>query len=458
MPLLITIALCGPSERHLHRTCCPMALQRSPKFRLRFKQPCPPRKDKCQSREHIARKAAVSEGLVPKARRPFALFLKEKSILKPGSSRLQYQKEMKKLGRAWKALLPAEKQQYKLKCQEEFLQQRAAMKAQGLPLRKEARGEPEQRKSAPPQQLQQRTKNRAKQLISKIDDFEVLPDREPLGEGSYGTVLASMGPHGSMCAVKVYKCSKSMVDFKQELLVLNLIRDRLEPVKQLLFPVFLKADESKKPFPFVALEFGGPSLLQVLQESGALDEQSMLCLSSQVKAALQALHGLGVLHLDVKPANILWSTQTFRMKLADFGMSEMMESVQAAQLRYSEYVTALYRPPELWHASRKEICKHLKPSVDIWSYGCVLFECVTGRCLMRPCPAAQAGDASSMVRLWCSSWRILSSSRHCSSKLGAAQSLYLRLSKAGSWVFTILTALALNPEPSSRKWDGVRWL
>ena len=109
MPLLITIALCGPSERHLHRTCCPMALQRSPKFRLRFKQPCPPRKDKCQSREHIARKAAVSEGLVPKARRPFALFLKEKSILKPGSSRLQYQKEMKKLGRAWKALLPAER-------------------------------------------------------------------------------------------------------------------------------------------------------------------------------------------------------------------------------------------------------------------------------------------------------------------------------------------------------------
>ena len=428
-----------------------MALQRPPKFRLRFKQPwpCPPRKNKRQRRETV-RKIAVSEGLVPKACRPFALFLQEKSVLKPGSSRLQYQKEMKKLGRAWKALLPAEQQQYKVKCQDEFLQQRAAMKARGLPVRKAVWGdEPKQPKCTQPQQLQQCTKNSANPLISKIDDFMVLPDKAPLGEGSYGSVLASIGPHGKMCAVKVYKCSKSMVDFKQELLVLKLISNSLEPVKQLLFPVFLKAEESKKPFPFVALDFGGPSLLQVLRESGAFDEQSMLCVSSQLKAALQALHSLGVVHLDVKPANILWATQTFTMKLTDFGMSEVMESVQAAHLRYSEYVTALYRPPELWHASRKELRKHLKPSVDIWSYGCVLFECATGRCLMRPCVAAQAMDAASMVRLWCASWKLLSSSRRCSSTRGAATALYLRLSEAKSWAITVLTAL--NPEPSSRK-------
>ena len=58
-----------------------------------------------------------------------------------------------------------------------------------------------------------------------------------------------------MCAVMVYKCSKGLVDFKQELLVLKLVSDSLEPVKQLLFPVFLKAEESKKPFACVALDF-----------------------------------------------------------------------------------------------------------------------------------------------------------------------------------------------------------
>eukprot|EP00435_Cladocopium_sp_Y103_P018987 s1151_g4.t1 len=209
--------------------------------------------------------------------------------------------EEARLGRAWKALLPAAKQQYKQQCQEEFLKQRNVMRTRGIPLRKEARGEPPQRKCELPQQHQQCTRNR-QHLISKLGDFEVLTDRAPLGEGSYGSVLASMGPHGSMCAVKVYKCNKSMVDFKQELLVLNLIRDKLDHVKQLLYPVFLKAEESKKPFPFVALEFAGPSLLQVLRESGALDQQSMLCLSSQLKAALQTLHCLGVLHLDVKLA------------------------------------------------------------------------------------------------------------------------------------------------------------
>ena len=53
-------------------------------------------------------------------------------------------------------------------------------------------------------------------------------------------------------------------------------------------------------------------MLQVLRESGAFDERSMLCVSSQFKAAFE----------------------TFRMKLTDFGMSEVIDSVQAAHLRY----------------------------------------------------------------------------------------------------------------------------
>ena len=45
-------------------------------------------------------------------------------------------------------------------------------------------------------------------------------------------------------------------------------------------------------------------------------------LATQLRSALQALHSIRILHLDLKPANILWVQETSCMKLADFGMPE----------------------------------------------------------------------------------------------------------------------------------------
>eukprot|EP00438_Fugacium_kawagutii_P012569 Skav230922 [mRNA] locus=scaffold3487:16909:19885:+ [translate_table: standard] len=47
-------------------------------------------------------------------------------------------------------------------------------------------------------------------------------------------------------------------------------------------------------------------------------------------------------------------------------------------MRFAEYVTNLYRAPELWDLqSTKELTTCLKPAVDMWSYGCVVFEVCT---------------------------------------------------------------------------------
>eukprot|EP00438_Fugacium_kawagutii_P021287 Skav235207 [mRNA] locus=scaffold4495:158714:159487:- [translate_table: standard] len=256
-----------------------------------------------------------------------------------------------------------------------------------------------------------------------------------------------MGPHGCLCATSVYRCNKNMDDFHQEVRVFKLLQDRLEPRLLRFFPGFYASDERRKPFPFVALEYCGPSALQVLRRVGAFDQDSLRSFALQLRAALQALHGLGVLHLDVKPGNILWAAETFQLKLTDFGMSEL-EGVQPASLRFSEYVTEPYRPPELWGASHKEICHHLHPSVDIWSYGCVLFECVTGRWLMRPC--RQASSCSGAVRAWCGSWKLLSSKSVKASQLPEpAKSMCLRLSQAHSWQVAIRKCL--NPNPLHRQ-------
>eukprot|EP00438_Fugacium_kawagutii_P000050 Skav202751 [mRNA] locus=scaffold3516:32283:33260:+ [translate_table: standard] len=322
------------------------------------------------------------------------------------------------------------------------------MKARGLPVRKTAakqRNQPQVPEPLQPHQLSQ-PPDPGCTVITELGGFKVIPDREALGEGSYGCVLASIGPNGCFAATKVFKCNKGMADFEQEVRVFQLLQQKLDPSCRRFFPAYYTSDDRRKPFPFLVLEYGGPSALQVLRRLGPLDGISLKCFALQLKAALQALHGLGVLHLDVKPGNILWTPETFQLKLTDFGMSEM-QGVQLSSLRFSEYVSEPYRPPELWEASRKEICHHLRQAVDIWSYGCVLFECATGRWLMRPCP--EAPSCRGAVRAWCSSWKLLSSKSLKASKLPEpAKSLCLRLSQANCWQVAIRNCL--NPDPHLR--------
>ena len=436
-----------------------MAIQRQPMRRLHGKQPWPAHADKTRGKERkprrsrkggVTRKAIAAEGLIPKARRPFALYVKENSTVPKGSSREDFQNEMKRLGKAFRALSDAEHQEYKERCHAEFLQQRDAMKIQGLPLRPDlASLKPEQ-----PAVEQSQQPEPIEQPMAKFGEFTLVNNKEQLGEGSYGNVLACIAPEGYMCAVKLYKSKQTLVDFKQEVWILQRIHQELRPSQQRLFPTKLAADEAKKPWPFVAMEFGGPSLLTCLrstEKKARMTAQAVQCLATQLKAALAALHTMQILHLDVKPANILWAPESFHMKLADFGMSEAM-GTKPEKLRFGEYVTSFYRPPELFAASLEEISRHLHSSVDIWSYGCVLFECLVGRILMRPCKDAQ--HEKTMVQHWCRSWKHFQCQARCrsSAKLtGAAETLQLRMAMTGVWHDTIKRCL--HPEPSSRSWN-----
>ena len=245
----------------------------------------------------MTRKAITAEGLIPKARRPFAFYVKENSTVPKGSSRADSQNEMKKFGKSFRALSDAEHQEYKEGCHAEFLQQRDAMKIQGLPLRTDlASLKPQQPAVEQPQQP-----GPIEQPMAKFG--EVVNDKEQLGEGSYGNVLACIAPEGYMCAVKLYKSKQALVDFKQEVWILQRIHQELRPSQQRLFPTMLAADETKKPWPLVAMEFGGPSLLACLRSAkkkAPMTAQAVQCLAAQLKAALAALRTMQILHLDVR--------------------------------------------------------------------------------------------------------------------------------------------------------------
>ena len=398
------------------------------------------------------RKAAVAEGMAPKARRPFALFVLENSAVPKGSAKADFLKEMKRLGRKWGALPQADKDKYKLRCKQEFTEQRDALKIHGFQIRRPLdleRAQPSQ-PSQPSELCTMDSDCAVKEgdVAWKFGNVTVPGRQAPLGEGSYGNVVRGMTPNGRPCAVKIFKCSRTLQSLKQEVLVLNLIKDKIAEQDRHLFPALLATDSKRNPFPFMVLEYGGTSLLQVIQVDGPLSSHSVSVLSLQLQAALQALHAISVLHLDVKPGNILWIKETLQMKLTDFGMAELF-GVAACELRFSEYVSAPYRPPELWNACTVELSKHLRPSVDIWACGCVLFESFVGYPLMKPIPPAQS--CRDTMQLWCQSWGQLQAAK--GPKLGGrAQRVQARLLRAGLLRRALFRHM--NPDPASRKWSG----
>ncbi|KAI9787305.1 MAG: kinase subunit of RNA polymerase II carboxy-terminal domain kinase I [Peltula sp. TS41687] len=101
-----------------------------------------------------------------------------------------------------------------------------------------------------------------------------------------------------------------------------------------------------------------------------LDQAHKKHLGKQLFEGLEYLHRRGVLHRDIKAANILISNEG-QLKLADFGLARFF--AKSRQLDYTNRViTIWYRSPELLLGETQ-----YGPAVDIWSAACVLIEIFT---------------------------------------------------------------------------------
>jgi eukaryotic-like serine/threonine-protein kinase len=114
-----------------------------------------------------------------------------------------------------------------------------------------------------------------------------------------------------------------------------------------------------------------------------IDEALVIC--RQIADALEAAHDKGIIHRDLKPANIK-VTPDGKVKVLDFGLGKLFERDNAAGLSQSPTLltarasvegviigTAAYMSPE--QARGKEVDRR----ADIWSFGCVAFELLTGK-------------------------------------------------------------------------------
>jgi tetratricopeptide (TPR) repeat protein len=134
---------------------------------------------------------------------------------------------------------------------------------------------------------------------------------------------------------------------------------------------------------FFVMEFlDGRSVRQVLAEQGSLPAERVTAILRQVCKALGAAHDKGIIHLDVKPDNIMLMTEGRRgdrVKIVDFGIAGLMkveaERKESTAPEDKVIGTPDYLPPE---RIRGRGYDHRS---DIYSLGATAYEMLTGRCL-----------------------------------------------------------------------------
>jgi len=142
--------------------------------------------------------------------------------------------------------------------------------------------------------------------------------------------------------------------------------------------------------PFLAMERLDGQVLSSTIGGRALKTADVIDLGTQIADALDAAHNEGIVHRDVKPANI-FVTRSGRIKLLDFGVAVMIpRRVDATTARslFSTGGTIPYMSPE---QARVEELDH---RTDLFSLGIVLYEMATGK---RPFAGATAADVLAAI-------------------------------------------------------------
>ncbi len=215
-----------------------------------------------------------------------------------------------------------------------------------------------------------------------------------LGHGSYGSVLLVRDVDGRRFAAKVFYGTG---DGRLELMAYQKLA-KADP-----HPAFLDIIDScvTDPMSWIVLPYIEGSLTGMIKRQGPLDTIVVDAVLRQARGGLVHMHDkAGLLHLDMKPENLLWNNSSRHLFLADFSLCEPWP-IPAGHDPLQEYCTAPYRPPELFYigvpmcggaSGANAMRKLLRPAVDAWGLGCIIWEACVGKRLFAPCAGEKESE------------------------------------------------------------------
>jgi serine/threonine protein kinase len=134
---------------------------------------------------------------------------------------------------------------------------------------------------------------------------------------------------------------------------------------------FVTFDAGSKPKPILVMELVEGVTLERMLETRGLDAPRALRILDDVLRGLEAMHSVGVGHLDIKPSNVVLRRGEEAV-LVDFGLAGRHIRPGCA--------TGPYGSPEVWAAVEGQA--GLSPmKADVYAFGCIAFETLTGRVL-----------------------------------------------------------------------------
>ncbi|KAE8604937.1 hypothetical protein XENTR_v10014901 [Xenopus tropicalis] len=188
-----------------------------------------------------------------------------------------------------------------------------------------------------------------------------------LGRGTFGKVmLASTPTNSQQVAIKVIVKKPQMANRQSILREARVLRVAAGHP----YLCHMHAAFQTQNYAFIAMEFAsGGSLKDLLKKEHHLKTRQVIFYSAEMVCGLQYLHSRGIIHCDLKPDNILISSEG-HIKIADFGLA--VEHVFGHDTTCGYRGTPKYMAPEVLADQR------YNAAVDWWAFGIILCQMATG--------------------------------------------------------------------------------
>lgn len=193
-----------------------------------------------------------------------------------------------------------------------------------------------------------------------------------IGHGGMGTVFLAERDDGEFSMKVALKIVRQSIADSQIIERFKRERQILAGLKHPNIAALYDGGVSEKGEPFLAMEYVEGKTLTVFARDNELNIRERLILFLKVCSAVDFAHRNLVVHQDIKPTNIL-ITSDGEPKLLDFGLARSFEADSSATQTTLRAFTPAYASPE------QILGKNLTTATDIYSLGVVLFELLSGK-------------------------------------------------------------------------------